>query len=56
MTTDPNMEKRNVIEDGRTPDLTKQAAADDFEAQATAAFEAMDKRAEKKAQEDAANG
>lgn len=34
------MEKRNIIEDGRTPELVKQAGADDFEKQAVQAFAA----------------
>ena len=35
------MEKRNIIEDGRTPDLVKQAVADDFDKQASGLFKAM---------------
>jgi len=32
------MEKRNVIEQDRTPDMSKQASADDFERQAVDLF------------------
>ena len=39
--SDPNMEKRNIVESGRTPDMTKQADADDFEQRAVAAFDGM---------------
>ena len=39
--SDPNMEKRNIVENGRTPDMTKQADADDFEKRAVAAFDGM---------------
>jgi hypothetical protein len=36
------MEKRNVIQDGRTPDMTKQGDADMLEKQAVLLFTAYD--------------
>lgn len=33
------MEKRNIIESGRTPDMTKQANVDTFEKDAVAVFD-----------------
>ena len=37
------MEKRNIIEDGRTPDLVKQAVSDTFEKDAVQLFAATPK-------------
>ena len=39
------MEKRNIIEDGRTPDMEKQASVDDMEQEASHAFSGMSKDA-----------